>query len=110
MRERSGPSGPTSPLSLCLARRSCTHLSGERSPNQSRGRTTWRWRTRPYALADGALSGVLSRLSDGWLDPDALVVIERPARGAPLLWPDGLTGIKHRRYGETMLWYGRPAG
>jgi 16S rRNA (guanine966-N2)-methyltransferase len=64
----------------------------------------------PYALADGALAGVLSRLSDSWLDPDALVVVERPTRVAPLLWPDGLAGIKHRRYGETMLWYGRPAG
>jgi 16S rRNA (guanine966-N2)-methyltransferase len=64
----------------------------------------------PYALADGELAGMLLRLVDTWLHPDALVVVERPVRVAPLLWPDGLTGVKHRRYGETMLWYGRPAG
>jgi 16S rRNA (guanine966-N2)-methyltransferase len=64
----------------------------------------------PYGLVDTELTAVLSQLSDRWLHPDALVVVERSARVAALLWPDGLTGIKHRRYGDTMLWYGRPAG
>lgn len=64
----------------------------------------------PYGMPDGDLADVLSRLSMGWLDDDALVVLERPARAVPLVWPAGLTSVKHRRYGETMLWYGRPAG
>ena len=64
----------------------------------------------PYDLSDSELTAVLSQLSERWLHPDALVVVERSARIAALLWPDGLTGIKHRRYGDTMLWYGRPAG
>ena len=63
----------------------------------------------PYDLSDSELTAVLSQLSERWLHPDALVVVERSARIAALLWPDGLTGIKHRRYGDTMLWYGRPA-
>jgi 16S rRNA (guanine966-N2)-methyltransferase len=64
----------------------------------------------PYGLPDSELTAVLSQLSERWLSPDALVVVERAARVAALLWPDGLTGFKHRRYGDTMLWYGRPAG
>ncbi|HXU96452.1 MAG TPA: 16S rRNA (guanine(966)-N(2))-methyltransferase RsmD, partial [Jiangellaceae bacterium] len=63
----------------------------------------------PYDLSDSELTAVLSQLSERWLHPDALVVVERSARIAALLWPDGLTGIKHRRYGDTMLWYGRSA-
>jgi 16S rRNA (guanine966-N2)-methyltransferase len=66
----------------------------------------------PYALTDEELTGVQRALVDnGWLAPDAVVVIERatrPAgRGAPLTWVDGITADRSRRYGETTLWYGR---
>ena len=64
----------------------------------------------PYTMAAYELTGTLSRLCGGWLVSEALVVVERPSRAVPLLWPDCLTGSGHRRYGETMLWYGRPAG
>lgn len=62
----------------------------------------------PYDLAGDTLTAALSRLVCGWLAPDALVVVERPARAPALAWPEGLTGERERRYGETMLWYGRP--
>jgi 16S rRNA (guanine966-N2)-methyltransferase len=64
----------------------------------------------PYPTDEAEITTVLALLCRGWLSPDALVVVERPSRAAPLSWPDCLMGTGHRRYGETMLWYGRPAG
>jgi 16S rRNA (guanine966-N2)-methyltransferase len=64
----------------------------------------------PYGLPGHGLTAVLTSLADGWLTPGALVVVERPIRGDSVDWPPGLVGERHRRYGETVLWYGRPAG
>ncbi len=64
----------------------------------------------PYALADDAVQALLLRLVDGdWLAPGGIVVIERSARGPALGWPDVIDALKHRRYGEGVLWYGRRA-
>lgn len=63
----------------------------------------------PYALTDGELGGLLRRLLEGhWLAKDAVVIVERSARGGPLNWPDGVAPVMNRRYGEGQLWYGRP--
>jgi 16S rRNA (guanine966-N2)-methyltransferase len=63
----------------------------------------------PYALADADVSALLGQLVDGgWLAEDAIVVVERPARGADLSWPMGVAPVMNRRYGEGVLWYGRP--
>jgi len=35
------------------------------------------------------------------------VVVERASRDPALTWPDGLEGLRQRRYGEATLWYGR---
>jgi 16S rRNA (guanine966-N2)-methyltransferase len=64
----------------------------------------------PYATPGEEIEIVLSRLTGGWLAPQATVVVERSTRDAPLNWPAGLDGQRERRYGETMLWYGHPAG
>jgi 16S rRNA (guanine966-N2)-methyltransferase len=65
----------------------------------------------PYAFADDAVTALLRVLADPrWLEPDAVVVIERSARGAALTWPDPLEPLKQKRYGEGMLWYGRHSG
>jgi len=62
----------------------------------------------PYAFTDTALAEMLATLPDhGWLADDAVVVIERGARGPELRWPEGLSGLRCRRYGEGVLWYGR---
>jgi 16S rRNA (guanine966-N2)-methyltransferase len=66
----------------------------------------------PYALPDVRVDEMLTALvTGGWLAGEAVVVVERSSRGAPLAWVDGLvpalTGTSGRRYGETMLWYGR---
>lgn len=63
----------------------------------------------PYALDARRLTGVLQALARGWLAAAARVVVERDVRGEPLIWPEGLVAERQRRYGETMLWYGRSA-
>jgi 16S rRNA (guanine966-N2)-methyltransferase len=61
----------------------------------------------PYALADAAVSQVLSLLiGQGWLAPGALVIVERATRSGPLNWPDGFVPDRSRRYGEATFWYG----
>jgi 16S rRNA (guanine966-N2)-methyltransferase len=64
----------------------------------------------PYATTDDAVGGVLAALVEhDWLGPGALVVVERPTRGAELEWPAGIEADRSRRYGEGTLWYGRAA-
>jgi 16S rRNA (guanine966-N2)-methyltransferase len=55
----------------------------------------------PYDQADLPLEALLPVLA-----PDALVVVERSSRDAPLAWPDGFEGLRSRRYGEAMIWIG----
>ncbi|MFT4081035.1 MAG: 16S rRNA (guanine(966)-N(2))-methyltransferase RsmD [Nocardioides sp.] len=65
----------------------------------------------PYPLTEDALAGDLAALvSHGWLVPDALVVVERSGRSPEPAWPDGIARTWSRRYGETVLWYGRAGG
>ncbi len=62
----------------------------------------------PYDLAEPEVTGVLAALAGwGWLAPDAVIVLERPRRGPEPAWVPGITVTRSRRYGETMLWYGR---
>jgi 16S rRNA (guanine966-N2)-methyltransferase len=66
----------------------------------------------PYAVTDDEVADLQRALLDnGWLAPDAVVVLERSTRtavrGQPLSWVDGITADRSRRYGETTLWYGR---
>jgi 16S rRNA (guanine966-N2)-methyltransferase len=65
----------------------------------------------PYSTPDDEVGTVLAALADhGWLATDALVVTERDARSGPPPWPEGYTSQRSRRYGETLLWYGRASG
>jgi 16S rRNA (guanine966-N2)-methyltransferase len=58
----------------------------------------------PYA---DPVDDVLASLAEhSWLGPDAVVVVERAARGAEPRWPAGIQADRSRRYGDTMLWYG----
>jgi len=64
----------------------------------------------PYELPDTALRDVLAALvRHGWLAPDAVVVVERASTPDQQEWgwPEGFVGVRHRRYGQTTLWYGR---
>lgn len=63
----------------------------------------------PYAFAEGPLTAVLAALATPhWLSEQAVVVVERSARGPEPVWPDALEPVKQKRYGEGVLWYGRP--
>jgi 16S rRNA (guanine966-N2)-methyltransferase len=65
----------------------------------------------PYAAADAEVGQVLGLLADrGWLATGALVVLERDARSGPPPWPRAVAQDRSRRYGETVLWYGRATG
>jgi 16S rRNA (guanine966-N2)-methyltransferase len=63
----------------------------------------------PYDLDDMKVIGMLAQLSaPGWLAPDAFVVVERSARGGAPAWAgDSITSVRERRYGDSVLWYGR---
>ena len=62
----------------------------------------------PYAMSSEQVAGLLERLSaTGRLADDALVVVERSRRGQAWEWPPALEGVRDKRYGETMLFYGR---
>jgi 16S rRNA (guanine966-N2)-methyltransferase len=66
----------------------------------------------PYAVPDDEVTELQRALVDnGWLAPDAVLVLERSTRtavrGEPLSWVEGITADRSRRYGETTLWYGR---
>lgn len=58
----------------------------------------------PYALTEEELATDLRLLLD-WVQPDALVVVERSRRSPEPRWPDGLVGERSKRYGETVLHY-----
>lgn len=65
----------------------------------------------PYHLDDDVLAGELTLLSDHeWLVPGAMVVVERASRSPEPAWPEGFSGTRQRKYGETTLWYGHAAG
>lgn len=65
----------------------------------------------PYAAGDAEVEQVLCLLvNQGWLAPEALVIVERDARSAAPQWPPGYAQDRSRRYGETVLWYGRATG
>ena len=64
----------------------------------------------PYPLSEDSVAADLLALSaEGWLVPGALVVVERSVRSPEPEWPEGFTGIREKRYGETVLWYGHAA-
>jgi 16S rRNA (guanine966-N2)-methyltransferase len=61
----------------------------------------------PYPLAEADIAGDLVALAgNGWLVPEALVVVERSARSPEPAWPAGFTDTRARKYGETTLWFG----
>ena len=57
----------------------------------------------PYELDVGPVLGLLRP----WLADDAVVAVERATRGPQLVWPDGFSPLRERRYGAATLWYAR---
>ncbi|MCS6710844.1 RsmD family RNA methyltransferase [Brachybacterium sp. EF45031] len=61
----------------------------------------------PYDVATVQIEDLLQRLLPA-LTPDAVVVVERSARGQELQWPQGYADDGAKRYGETVVHYGGP--
>lgn len=62
----------------------------------------------PYDLPGRDIADALVALAaKGWLASRAAVVVERSRRSGDLDWPDGFIALRDRRYGDTLLWYGR---
>jgi len=60
----------------------------------------------PYPLASDEVDAVLGLLvAHAWVEPGGAVVVERSARSVEPLWPAGLVPRRHKKYGETVLWY-----
>jgi 16S rRNA (guanine966-N2)-methyltransferase len=58
----------------------------------------------PYEIDNAEVESNLSALHrGGWLAPDAVAVIERPANSPALDWPPAWEVWPHRRYGDTRL-------
>lgn len=81
----------------------------ERWAATSTGRFDLVFADPPYALPAVELAEVLGLVAQRLLAPSALVVVERGRRGSDWEWPAGLVGLRERRYGEAVLWYGRAA-
>jgi 16S rRNA (guanine966-N2)-methyltransferase len=60
----------------------------------------------PYPLAAEEVTRVLALLvSNDWVSPGSVVVVERSTRSVAPVWPEGLELRRDKRYGETVLWY-----
>lgn len=62
----------------------------------------------PYDLDGTAVAAVLSALAGaGVLAAHADLIVERSTRSGDLAWPDPLAAVRTRKYGDTLLCYGR---
>jgi 16S rRNA (guanine966-N2)-methyltransferase len=62
----------------------------------------------PYSLPADRVTAVLATmLAAGWFSPAAWLVVERSRREDDWRWPAGVEAVQSKRYGETVLWYGR---
>lgn len=62
----------------------------------------------PYDLPTAELAEVFAALATGGhLNSGADLIVERNKRSGEMQWPDPLLGVRTKRYGDTMLCYGR---
>ena len=62
----------------------------------------------PYDVPAATVADEIAALGEhGWLEAAALAVVERPASDPACPFPDGWIRTAERRYGDTVLWYGR---
>ena len=61
----------------------------------------------PYGL--DPTEPITTLLEGGWTTADTVLVVERDARsGSPFTGISSITAVREARYGDTVLWYGRP--
>jgi 16S rRNA (guanine966-N2)-methyltransferase len=62
----------------------------------------------PYTMPGADVTALLAALVEQRrLCRGATVVVERSARDEDLAWPRGLSAERAKRYGQTVVWYGR---
>ncbi len=62
----------------------------------------------PYLLETAELAAIFKALHDrGLLNVEADLIVERPKRAGEMQWPDPLVGVRSKKYGDTLLCYGR---
>jgi len=65
----------------------------------------------PYEWAAADLADLLSGLAQSqWIAPQAILVVERPAKDPISPLPDAWGEARRRPYGDTALWYGQCFG
>ncbi len=58
----------------------------------------------PYEVDDAQVAEVVTMLGTaGWTAPGTVAVVERPASGREIDWPDAWSVWKSRRYGDTRI-------
>ncbi|GAA1480400.1 16S rRNA (guanine(966)-N(2))-methyltransferase RsmD [Gordonia sinesedis] len=60
----------------------------------------------PYALDSTTVTEDLRRIAADWLADGGLVALERDARSAPVEWPESMTVIVDKTYGDTRIQVG----
>lgn len=61
----------------------------------------------PYDLGEAEITAALTTLPP-LLREGAVVLVERSTRSPEPEWPAGLSLLRHKRYGETALWWAEP--
>jgi 16S rRNA (guanine966-N2)-methyltransferase len=62
----------------------------------------------PYAYGDKIYDVIAALRAHEWLAPDAWLILETSGRSKPIDWADeSITHFTEKRYGDTVLWYGR---
>jgi 16S rRNA (guanine966-N2)-methyltransferase len=62
----------------------------------------------PYDLGTDLVLTMLQALQQsGMLARHADLIVERGVKSGDVLWPEPLEGVRSRRYGDTLLCYGR---
>lgn len=65
----------------------------------------------PYDVDDIDVVETLVQLKENdFLDPDAIIAIERNSRVREISWPYGYEEIRVKNYGQATIFYGIPAG
>lgn len=64
----------------------------------------------PYSMPSARVQQLITdMLAASWFSGGGVLVVERPRRDEGWQWPELIHAVQSKRYGETVLWYGRVA-
>lgn len=65
----------------------------------------------PFGFTDSEVEDLVSKLHSGeFLKEDALIAVERAAKGSKFSWPEGFVAARERKYGAASIFYGHYKG